>query len=202
MVGTRWMERIPARAITVLGALCAITCISISAWLFLVRGEQVDELVRELRVAVRRSHERVATLRRQTEHEQVTLEALQQERSLGGGLPREAPVEAYFGALSDAATGLGLRVLRHQPLSGRSYEGLRESRFVFDVAGATADLLRLLRWVENAPFWADVGYLSVEGGSSRHEPGTERTAQLVISLFSATGHESTSADSEETTESG
>jgi hypothetical protein len=80
-------------------------------------------------------------------------------------------------------------VVRHNPLGPRSYPGLLEQRYAYEVMGRVADLARFLRDVEDAEFWADISYLKIDGGppsaDQGGEPNGERDALLTISLFSA-----------------
>jgi hypothetical protein len=77
-------------------------------------------------------------------------------------------------------------VVRHNPLGPRSYPGLLEQRYAYEVIGTQPDLARFLRAIEDAEFWADISYLKIDGGKRQGgEPTDECDALLTISLFSA-----------------
>ncbi len=114
------------------------------------------------------------------------LAARRAELAETGQLPRETPIEIYFQTLSTFASEHRLRVVRHNPLASRYYPGLLEQRYAYEVAGSFSGLVGFLKSIEEADFWADVGYLKVERGrGSKNALSDERIAVLGISLFSA-----------------
>ncbi|MFQ5495959.1 MAG: hypothetical protein ACE5EX_11325, partial [Phycisphaerae bacterium] len=107
-------------------------------------------------------------------------------------------VEAYFEALSAMAARHQLRVIRDHPLGPRHYPGLVEQRFLYEVTGATANLMRFLKDIESTSFWVDVSYLRIwsnEGAGNR--AADKRKAVLTLSLFSAPPPEKNAGDAED-----
>ena len=105
-----------------------------------------------------------------------------------GRLPTGTSVESYFQELSALALQNRLRVVRHNPLMARSYPGLLEQRFAYEVVGTLSDLAQFFKAIERTDFWADVSYLRIGDGrgSGRSGQRAMRTAVLTISIFSAT----------------
>jgi hypothetical protein len=117
------------------------------------------------------------------------LKERQVELATSGQLPAQIPIEEYFQTLSRLAGRHHLRVVRHNPLGPRSYPGLLEQRYAYEVIGTMPDIARFFRAIEDAEFWADISYLKIDGGppsaDQGGEPTDERDAILTISLFSA-----------------
>ena len=108
------------------------------------------------------------------------------ELSERGHLPETTPVEEYFQAIAAVAVDNRLLVVRHQPLSSRSYPGLLERRYVYEVAGGFSQLMQFLKAIEQSGFWADVSYFRIQKhrGTGKAD-SAERSAMLTMSLFSA-----------------
>jgi Tfp pilus assembly protein PilO len=137
----------------------------------------------------------LATIRSALDRQHATLKERQAELAGRGQLPAQIPIEEYFQALSSLAVAHQLRVVRQNPLASRTYPGLLEQRYAYEVIGTMPDLARFFKAIENAEFWADISYLKIEGGQRKSgEPTDERVASLTISLFSAARADSASGN--------
>jgi hypothetical protein len=168
----------------VFGAVLA-ACLAAGAYLVFVGQDSTSAVIRDHRVTIAKSRSDILNLR----SERDRLSALVTDRKLtlaeSGILPPEMPVENYFQNLSRLASQHHLQVLRQNPLSPRTYPGLLEQRFLFEVSGATADLVQLLKSIEEIEAWADVSFIKIADGKSRQNSGADdRVAMLTISIFS------------------
>jgi len=101
------------------------------------------------------------------------------------GLPQSTPVEVYLQAIATLASENQIRVVEQHPLSPVSYPGLLEQRCAYGVSGRATNLIAFLYAVEQAPYWADISYLSIQSDSGTDLRQTaEHTARLTFSLFS------------------
>jgi hypothetical protein len=175
-----------AGVVDVLGGTVLALCLGAFLWLVLVQNERttadLQRLTRELQTA---EHDTAALQAMRVKHV-AALAGFREGLAESGQLPTAAPVEGYFEALSEFAHRHRLRVVRHQPLSALRYPGLVEQRYVYEVTGGTAELVRFLRDIEAASYWADVSFLKIETTTRPDDDGRQpRAASLTISLFSA-----------------
>ena len=167
------------------GAICALLLI-VAVWMALVHvGAAADEGT-GLRANVDSSRQTLTTLEAAALRQETLRVARQGELAERGKLPSAPPVEEYLSAMAAAATAQQLNVLGHSPGVQRRYGDVLEQCLSFQVSGTAANLLRFLRTVEESPYWADIGYLRVEGGDAIGPPALQmRRASLTFSLFAA-----------------
>jgi len=164
-------------------------------WLTFFHSEHAASELRDYTRIVSSATQDVAALRSSGDRQRATLKERQAELATSGHLPVQVPIEEYFQTLSRLAVQYHLRVVRHNPLTPRSYPGLLEQRYAYEVIGAMPDLARFFKAVEDAEFWADISYLKIDGSPPQgREPTDECTASLTISLFSAPRAESASGN--------
>jgi hypothetical protein len=114
------------------------------------------------------------------------VELLQAEAETTGRLPTHIPIEEDLQSIDALAKSHGVEVTRLLPIASMEYAGLREQRYSLEAGGATSSLLAFLRAIEEASFWADVGYLKIEvAPPNLADPNERRVASLVISMFLA-----------------
>lgn len=147
---------------------------------------QIDTMDRSIAEA-RRS---LALVRANMDQSDARLRLNQRRLASQGRLPEAAPVDDYFRYLSSIATQNHLTVRNQIPLGERQYPGLKETPFTYEVTGSWPDLIRFLEAIENAPYWADVGYLTIHPVADQPEV---RRAQLTVCLFSVTRPQETHA---------
>lgn len=147
---------------------------------------QIDTMERSIAEA-RRS---LALVRANMDQSRARLRLNQRRMASQGRLPEAAPVDDYFRFLSSVATQNHLTVRNQIPLGEREYPGLKETPFTYEVAGSWPDLIRFLKAIENAPYWADVGYLTIHPLAEHPEV---RRAQLTVCLFSVARPQETHA---------
>ena len=181
------------------GLTVVVAIMTSAVWLFAVSGERMRGQIRRLVRATAVARGDLEVLQREQGAQARLLSHRQRELSTQGRLPTETSVESYFQELSALALQNGLRVVRHNPLMARSYPGLLEQRFAYEVVGTLSDLGQFFKAIERSDFWADVSYLRIGDGhgKGRSKQAATRTALLTISIFSATSeseqpeHEST-----------
>ena len=157
-----------------------------ACWMTFFHSGHFTAELRDLTLTISLSTRDLAALRSAGERQRATLHERQLELATGGQLPAQIPIEEYFQTLSRLATQHHLRVIRQNPLGPRSYPGLHEQRYAYEVIGAMPDLARFFRAIEDAEFWADISYLRINGGNRLSGvPTEEQDAVLTISLFSA-----------------
>lgn len=166
---------------------CVVTmCVGGFLWFGLVQNERTRRVTEQLTAQLDAAQRDSAAMLTVLDTQKALLAARAAELARSGQLPATAPVEEYFESLSILTRKLHLRVLRHRPLSPRRYPGLLEQRYTYDVSGSTQDLIHFLQEIEAGTYWADVGFLKIESGTSTRAGGDDpRIASLTISLFSA-----------------
>ena len=179
-------------AVDVLGAGVVAGCLLVGVWLTFVRGDTVDDEIQRLKRTIGGARRDVSMLRAERDRQKVLLAEHEEQLADRGRLPTHSPTEKYFQALSNLAGEHGLRVVRHNPLSQRSYPGLLEQRYAYEVHGAMPDLARFFKAIEEADYWADVSYLRIV--NSQGGDGGDRVAMLTISVFSAQRGDAPSED--------
>lgn len=195
---SRHADRLQERIIDVIGGAVVAACVTGFFWSLATGSDLTHGEIAHLTRAIGKASHEVSSLRAKATLLRGVLAQRRSELDANGQLPAYAPVEEYFQALSASATERGLRVLRHNPLSTRTYSGLLEQRYVFEVAGSTQSVIRFLETIEQSDYWADVSYLVIDGnaragGHRAADPNaaeTTRQATLIISLFSAPAIES------------
>lgn len=153
-------------------------------WFTMLRPDQTARDVDRLTNLIRSTKRELGAMRIERDREQTLLRARLAQLEESGDLPMETPVEEYFKTLSSMAKEYRLRVIRHNPLPHRIYPGLLERRFAYEVTGATPDIMFFFQALEQADFWADIGYLKITGKPGGDGRG-ERVASITISVFSA-----------------
>jgi len=167
------------------GGAVVAACLGAFVWFALLRTDRTSDVVGQLRGQLQAARHQARVLRAECDRQRLSLNAHQTELGETGELPVHARVEEYFRNLASLAAQHRVRVMRHNPLASRTYSGLLERRFSYQVTGATVDLARFLRAIELTEFWADVAYLKIEGGPNSAGVLPERVATLTISVFSA-----------------
>ena len=178
--------KLPLLLLDVLGASMSATGLLAALWMTFFHNEHATTELRDYTAMISSATQNLAALRSAGDGQRATLKERQVELATSGQLPAQIPIEEYFQTLSRLAIQHHLRVVRHNPLGPRSYPGLLEQRYAYEVMGRVADLARFLRALEDAEFWADISYLKIDGGKRQGgEPTDECDALLTISLFSA-----------------
>lgn len=130
------------------------------------------------------------TLRSEKRDAANLLAQRQMQLRTSGALPSEMPVEEYFKTLSQLAATNQIHILRQNPVSPRTYPGLLEQRFAFEVSGRLVNLMQFFQEMEKIEFWADISYIRLTDGHNRPDQVTDdRSAALTISVFSALNHD-------------
>ncbi len=191
----RFGSRLSLGIVDVFGAGVVAACLTGFVWLIAVHNSQTTMEVHRLEQSVRNAQRELRKLHAACDRQSAVLESHQAELAETGQLPAEAPVERYFQTLSAFASIHSLRVVRHNPLTPRSYPGMLEQRYAYDVTGSLPDFVRFLRSIEETAFWADVSYLKVDRGTGAEDVAARaRVGELTISLFSALPPESSSGE--------
>ncbi len=172
--------------IDVAGGVLCTGLLGTFIWLAFFRGDRTVAEIQELGGTIADARRDLEGLRASLDEQRAILQERQKELAAGGQLPDRTPIEEYFQTLSHVASKHRLRVVRHNPLTPRSYPGLIEQRYAYEVSGAMPDIVRFLKAIEDAKFWADVSYLKIDSGSRQGESAPrERVASLTISVFSS-----------------
>lgn len=167
------------------GALCA-TLVGIAAWLAFVHVGEAAQEVAALRTEIESTRHTLTTLEAAAQRQEAQVATRNLELGERGKLPAAAPVDQYLSVLSAAAAARQLTITSHSPGAQRRYGDVSELCIAFHVQGTSANLLRFMRDVEESPFWADIGYLRIEGGDAIGPPNTTlRRASFTFSLFAA-----------------
>ena len=181
--------KLPLLLLDALGASLSGAGLLAALWMTFFHSEHATTELRDFTQMISSATQNLATLRSAGDGQRATLKERQVELATSGQLPAQIPIEEYFQTLSRLTIQHHLRVVRHNPLGPRSYPGLLEQRYAYEVIGTLPDLVRFLRAIEDAEFWADISYLKIDGGppsaDQSGEPTGERDALLTISLFSA-----------------
>jgi len=176
----------PLLLLDVFGATLSAAGLLLALWMTFFHGEHATTELSDLTQLISSATQNLSALRMAGDGQRATLKERQAELATSGQLPAQIPIEEYFQTLSRLAGRHNLRVVRHNPLGPRSYPGLLEQRYAYEVIGTMPDLARFFRAIEDAEFWADISYLKIDGGhGSGGEPTDDRNAVLTISLFSA-----------------
>jgi len=181
--------RLPLLVLDALAATLLAAGFLTAFWMIFLHEAHAAAELGELAHMISTATQDLAALRSAGERQRATLKERQAELATGGQLPAQISIEEYFQTLSRLALQHHLRVVRHNPLAPRTYPGLLEQRYAYEVIGTMPDLARFFRAIEDAErsrFWADISYLKIDAGNRQNgEPTNERDAVLTISLFSA-----------------
>ena len=173
-------------AIDALGGSITAVFVLVFLWLVLIQNRATTSEVKQLGLTVQTARNGFAQVRGACDRLRASLASHQDELQRTGQLPDQPPVEEYFQTLSELASRNQLRVVGHSPLASRTYPGLLEQRFAYEVVGSAPDLISFLVAIEHTDFWGDVSYFTIDKG--RPSAGgvvNRRAAALTISLFSA-----------------
>ncbi len=174
------------RVIDVMGGCAVAACLLGFIWLTMIRPDRTRTEISELTRLLQQARQDRRALRIARNEQSAILQSHQARLARTGQLPTDAPIEEYFQTLSVLASEHRLRVVRHKPLTSRSYPGLLEQRYTYEVTGSLPDLVLFLKAIEDADFWADVSYLAIDRGHRAADSASaDRLAALTISLFSA-----------------
>ncbi len=174
--------------INLLGAGLCLALIAAFVWLTFFRGDQTAAVISELSEGIQVARRDLTEVRASLDETTAQLQRRRVELAAGGQLPDQTPIEEYFQMLSRIASQHRLRVVRHNPLSPRAYPGLLEQRYAYEINGSMPDIVRFLRAIEDARYWADVSHLRVSGGPQPNQgDARNRVASLTISVFSSSG---------------
>ncbi len=178
------------RVIDIVGACAVVGCLLGFVWLTMIRPDRTRTQINELTRLLHQARLDRRALRTARSEQGAILQSHQARLATTGQLPAAAPIEEYFKTLSVLASEHRLRVVRHKPLTPRSYPGLLEQRYTYEVTGSLPDLVLFLKAIEDADFWADVSYLAIDRGRRAADSASaDRLAALTISLFSAAAGE-------------
>ena len=182
MPGRKWF----VLTIDVLGAVVVAASLFGVFWLTEVRGRSAEDEIASLTRTIGAVRRDLSILQAERDRQKAILRRHAADLADRGRLPEQTPVEEYFQSLSKLADRNRVLVARQNPLSPRSYPGVLETRYAYEVRGSMPDLAQFLKGIEEADFWADVSYLRIlEGQGGQNRPGAERVALLTISVFSA-----------------
>lgn len=185
MVAGGFTNRLSPRVVDAIGLSFVSACCVGFVWLTCFHTDHTSQQVADLRQALARERVELQTLRARTVRQKTVLAEREAELRITGKLPNHAPIEAYFRMLSGLATKQGLRIIGHHPLQPRTYPGLMERRFAYEVAGTMPNLTRFFLAIEESDYWADIGYLKLDHHrTGRAGAESDRIARLTISLFS------------------
>ena len=184
----------PLLFIDLIGGCTVAACLIGFVWFTVIRADRTSEQTAQLRQSLRAARRQLIAVRTERDQRRALLDERQAQLAESGMLPVQASIEEYFQMLSGLATRHRLQVLKQNPLTPRSYPGLLEQRFAYDVTGSMPDLTRFFNAIEKADSWADISYFKVDRGPRAHGSGSNaRVAQLTVSVFSALPSESVSS---------
>jgi hypothetical protein len=167
-----------------MGAALVAVCLVCASWVVIVRTDQVTDQGRDINVELEAARQDLVQLRESCDRQRVLIAHRERELKERGKLPSKPPVEAYFQALARLTALHGLNVRAHRPSGQRTYPGLVEQRFAYELTGPVDDLVRFLAAMEQSEYWCDVSYLSLEEGASADAHADPiPVAQLTISMF-------------------
>jgi len=173
-------------AIDVLGSAAVAVCVLVSAWLFFVRADEASASLRTLTGQVSDARRDLASIGRIMAEQQARLVRKRGHLESTGQLPTQTPIESYSQEVLELAARHELRVIRQIPVEAKTYPGLIEQRYSYEMTGTTGNILDFLIAIEESSFWADIGYLRLEDGTkSRQDKIARRKASFTVSLFSA-----------------
>lgn len=168
----------------VVGGAAVLGLLLCAGWLAFLRDHGGIREIDELIVGITKSRARLSELGSRITVREAELARLEEAADTTGRLPQRIPVDEDLLAIDALARTHDVDVTRLLPIASVTYEGLKEHRYSLEAAGETANLMAFLRAIEQAEFWADVGYLKISAvPTKRGEPTRERIASLTISMF-------------------
>lgn len=184
MVGNRNNVNFSLALVNGAGACIVAVCLVSAAWLLVVRADHFSSEQIELAQRWETARQDLIQLRDAYDRQQSIVEQRRKELNERGKLPQAAPVEDYFQRLARFTTDYGLHIRAHRPHGSRTYPGLVEQRFAYEITGPVDNVIRFLAAVESTEFWCDISYFALEDGIS-NEPGqaAHPVASLTISMF-------------------
>lgn len=181
--------RLQILAMDVIGGCITAACLLGMVWILTIRTHQTSKEMERLTKTQRVVHRQLSLLQKECDRKRSLILQVQSDMDQNGKLPDHPPIEEYFQTLSMLANKNHLHVLRHNPLTNRSYPGLQELRFLYEVSGGMPDLVRFFKAIEDMHYWADISYLKIDRGSRMYRSQSkDRLAQLTISMFSSSGN--------------
>lgn len=183
-MGTRIQWQL--RMIDVVGGCIVTGCLIAFLYLSVIQTEANAQEVRRFAQAIKVTQRRMSKAQATAQEHQDALRNYKERLATQGHLPAHAPVEAFFRFLSATADHHNVRVVGQKPLTPRTYPGLCEHRFSYDVTGTFPNITRFLRAIERSDYWADVAYLKIDRPRSANaSTSTNPAANLTISMFTA-----------------
>lgn len=183
MVGEQ-TSRFRFTTVDVVGGAVFATIVLACAWLLTMRFREQSDDMATLTTELNRAQSDLAALRLVHDRQAEQLRLRRKEIATSGWLPDHAPVESILKSIGEAAAARELTVVAQKPLSARTYPGVREERYAYDVVGASGGIAGLLGDIERSGWWCDVSFLSVESITDDAPPRVR--ASLTLSLFSST----------------
>ena len=170
----------------VVGAGMLAVCLVTSVWFLFVRSDETTREISVLRSRVGDVRQELTSVRQLVEKKSSELITTRRELDATGQLPSRTPVDQYSQTVLDLAARFRLRVIRQNPVAPRTYPGLLEQRYAYELHGATRRFVAFFAAVEQTNFWADICYLRFDnGGTSGPDSSDDRVASFTVSLFSA-----------------
>ena len=157
-----------------------------SVWFLFVQSNATTREMAALRSRAANVRRELTSVRQLAEQKSSERTATRRELDATGQLPTRTPVDRYSQTVLDLAARFQLRVIRQNPVAPRTYPGLLEQRYAYEMHGATRDFVAFFAAVEQTNFWADISYLRfTDGGTSGPNSSDDRVASFTVSLFSA-----------------
>jgi hypothetical protein len=182
----RWLARWNTLGVDIVAGGMVTVCALASLWFSILGEKRAPRILVELADSVEDARTQIRRVSTQLEQQRRLLAQRRDQLAQQGRLPDEAPIDEYFHILSRLAADCHLQVRGQSPLSPRTYPGLLEQRYSFEVAGTWPNVARFLKHVEQTEYWADVSYFKIEGLRGGALPDADlRSAQLTFSVFSA-----------------
>jgi hypothetical protein len=174
--------------VDVIGVLVVAALAGVAVCYGFLNADRASRELQEITAIVeglqRTTDETKATLQQQTQVYEARRAALGE----GDLLPEEIPIENDLRAVSDIARRHRLELIEFSPLGSFLYPGVRETRYRLRAVGRFAQYLRFFRDFERSDSWADITYLELNSSNAQTQDG--KAADLVVSLYSATGRDS------------
>ncbi len=158
-----------------------------AGWLAFLRDQGGLSEIDELHIDISASESRLFDLRTRLSEREERVRILQVEADTTGRLPEQIPIEEDLNSIDKLALSFDVEVTRLLPIASVEYAGLTEQRYRLEAGGTTLNLLAFLRAIEDADFWADIGYLKIEAVPSvqGQDISKKRVASFIISMFLA-----------------
>lgn len=183
------------RLIDVTGCVAALACLLAAGWQTAVGQDRAHGEIRQLARLIQQARTDALRLQAAVEGQRELLARRQQELAALGSAartPMDTAAEQYFQMLSGLLAENGLHLVRQsmRDVATDARPSVRAQRYLYEVTGPLAGLLRFLKAIEESDFWADVSGLEISplpvapnGGSSQPGAATARIATLHLSLY-------------------